>query len=415
MSIRKRTWKTSAGEDRQSWIVDYVDQAGKRHIKTFGKKRDADAAEATTKVEVQSGTHTPDSKSKTVREAAELWLVTCENNNLERSTIDAYRQHTVLHINPYLGREKLSQLSAPLIRAFEDKLRKGEPAPGDGSGQPRSSAMVKRIIGSLGAILADAQERGLVARNVVRELRSNRRRGKERRAERRQKGRLKIGVDIPAREEIKAIVGALKGRWRPFMLTAIFTGLRASELRGLRWADVDLAGCGLHVRQRADRYKAIGKPKSEAGERTVPFPSMVAHALREWKLACPRTSDDLVFPTSNGNVEYHSNIIKRALWPAQILAGVTIPVLDASGARKLDKKGMPIVAAKYSGLHAFRHFYASWCINRVEDGGLGLPPKVVQERLGHSTIMMTLDVYGHLFPRGDDSGQMDAAERSLLA
>jgi integrase len=66
------------------------------------------------------------------------------------------------------------------------------------------------------------------------------------------------------------------------------------------------------------------------------------------------------------------------------------------------------------GLHAFRHFYASWCINRRADGGLELPPKVVQERLGHSSIMMTMDVYGHLFPRGDDSAELAAAERSLL-
>ena len=56
---------------------------------------------------------------------------------------------------------------------------------------------------------------------------------------------------------------AAKGRWRPILLTAIFTGLRASELRGLRWADVDLEKRELHVRQRADRYSAIGKPKSE--------------------------------------------------------------------------------------------------------------------------------------------------------
>ena len=76
--------------------------------------------------------------------------------------------------------------------------------------------------------------------------------------------------------------------------------------------------------------------------------------------------------------------------------------------------GAPIRVAKYTGLHALRHFYASWCINRRADGGLELPAKVVQERLGHSSIMMTMDVYGHLFPRGDASEELAAAERSLL-
>ena len=63
------------------------------------------------------------------------------------------------------------------------------------------------------------------------------------------------------------------------------------------------------------------------------------------------------------------------------------------------------------GLHALRHFYASWCINRKVDGGLELPAKVVQERLGHSSITMTLDTYGHLFPRGDDADELAAAEQ----
>ena len=71
--------------------------------------------------------------------------------------------------------------------------------------------------------------------------------------------------------------------------------------------------------------------------------------------------------------------------------------------------------AKYPGLHTFRHFYASWCINRKEDGGLGLPAKIVQERLGHSSISMTLDVYGHLFPRGDDTDELAAAERAIFS
>ena len=70
---------------------------------------------------------------------------------------------------------------------------------------------------------------------------------------------------------------------------------------------------------------------------------------------------------------------------------------------------------KYTGLHALRHFFASWCINRVEDGGLGLPPKTVQELLGHSSITMTMDTYGHLFPSIDDGKALAEAERRLLA
>jgi integrase len=413
MSIRKRKWTTKAGVERQAWLVDYVDQHGARRNRNFTKKKDADAYQSSVKIEVSRGTHTPDSQSITVAEAATLWLKTCENQGLERGTQVMYGEHCRLHILPYLGRMKLSQLSTTAIREFEDRLRSGMPALGAPEGKARSTAMMKKIRTSLGSLIADAQERGLVARNVVRELRSARRRGGERRAERRQKGKLRVGVDIPTRDEIKALVGALHGRWRPVLLTAIFTGLRASELRGLRWDDVDLTKRELHVRQRADRYNQIGKPKSEAGERTVPLDTLVTNALRQWKLASK--TKDLVFPTSNGKVDYLANIIRCGLKPAMVRAGITVAALDRDGKPLVGKDGRPALRPKYTGLHTLRHFYASWCINRVEDGGLGLPPKVVQERLGHSSITMTYDVYGHLFPRGEDhTEQMDAAVRLLL-
>jgi integrase len=415
MSVRKRTWATANRQQKEAWVVDYVDQHGKRHLKTFERKKDADAYEASVKVDVRQGTHTPDSASITVADAGELWINGAEKSGLERTTIDAYRQHLRLHISPYLGRTRLSQLSTPMVRQFEDKLRHGVSAAGSIETHERSPAMTKKILGSLGALLADAQENGLVARNVVRDLRSRRRRGKERRQERRQKGKLKIGVDVPTREEIKAIISTADGRWRPLLQTAVFTGLRASELRGLRWVDVDLTKGEIHVRQRADRYRVIGKPKSEAGERTVPIPPLLLTALREWKLACPKAGQlGLVFPNGAGNIEFHVNIINRAWIPAQIAGGVCTLVKDAEGNVQFDGDGNPIRQAKYTGLHALRHFYASWCINRKIDGGLELPAKVVQERLGHSSITVTLDTYGHLFPRCDDTKELADAERMLL-
>ena len=97
----------------------------------------------------------------------------------------------------------------------------------------------------------------------------------------------------------------------------------------------------------------------------------------------------------------------------QLAAGVTAQVRDEKGKLVRDEDGKPLVKAKYTGLHALRHFYASWCINREVDGGLGLPAKVVQERLGHSSITVTLDTYGHLFPNGDDAAKLAQAESKL--
>lgn len=389
MSVRKRKWTTAKGVEKEAWIVDYTDGAGVRRLKTFDLKKDATEFAATSRVEIREGVHVAESASTTIAKAGGLWIAGAERSGLERSTTDQYRQHMDLHISPMIGSVKLSDLNIPTVRAFEDRLRD----------EGRSPAMVRKILVSLGSLLADAQERGLVARNVIRDMRGKRRAGKARRQERRQKGKIKVGVDIPTRDDVKAIVGALEGRWRPLLLTAIFTGLRASELRGLRWSDVDFDKREIRVHQRADRFNAIGRPKSEAGERSVPMPPLVMNTLREWKLASPKGELGLVFPNGNGNVESLANIINRGLVPAQIKAGV----VGADG------------KARYTGMHALRHFYASWCINRTEDGGLGLPPKVVQERLGHSSIVMTMDVYGHLFPRGDDAGELERAERALLA
>jgi integrase len=382
MSIRKRKWVTSRGEAKEAWIVDYVDQRGERHIKTFERKKDADDFRASVKVDIKAGLHT--SSKMTVAEAGEKWITDAESR-LERATVESYRQHFDQHIIPYIGNEKLSQLTVPAIRAFQDKLR----------AEGRSAAMTKRVVGDLGSILADAQERGEVAQNVVRGLRRNKK-GKP--TERRQKIKLKVGIDIPAPDEIRAIVTHLRGRWRPLILTAIFSGLRASELRGLKWEDVDFEKREINVRQRADKFNAIGNPKSEAGQRVVPLPPILANTLREWKLVCPKSELGLVFPTGAGGIENHSNIVQRGLMPAQIAAGVV------TGEGK----------AKYTGLHALRHFYASWCINRKANGGLELPPKEVQERLGHASIVMTMDRYGHLFPRGDDEAELAAAEKALF-
>ena len=327
----------------------------------------------------------PDSQSITVAEAGRLWLKS--TSLLERTTRVQYRQHVNLHITPLIGAVRLSQLTVPMARAFRDKLA-----------ATRSPAMVRKVMTSLGSILADAQECGLVVQNAVRGLRRHRR-GKDAQTERRHRRTLEVGVDIPTPGEIRAIIAQLDEdtRWRPLLLTAIFTGLRGSELRGLRWKDIDLKRGELHVRQRADRYGKIGPTKSKAGERVVPLPPVLISVLRAWKLACPKGELDLAFPSNRGGVEKHSNIVECGLIPVGIAAGV------------VTRTG----AAKYTGLHTLRHFYASWCMNRKEDGGLGLPLKLVQARLGHASIQMTADRYGHLFPGGDDGAELAAAEKAL--
>ena len=364
MSVRKRVWTTSKGETKEAWIVDYVDQQGHRHIQTFDRKKDADAAAQQTAIDVRAGVHMAASKSITVRQAADDWITAAGLDQREAATLAQYRQHAA-HINERIGNHRLASLTAPGVNRFRDDLL-----------QTMSRAMARKVLSSLKSLLRHAQSRGNVAQNVALAVKIK--------ANSRDKRELEIGVDIPSSDEIKAILAAA-GKSRPLLLTAIFAGLRSSELRGLRWSDVDLKVAVLHVRQRADRYGTIGNPKSKAGHRAVPLAPQVVQALREWKLQCPKGTG-LVFPAVSGeDIALHNNTV-RAFTAAVRAAGV------------VDKDGKP----KYSGLHALRHFYASWCINPRERGGLGLPAKVVQQLLGHSSIVMTMDTYGHLFPANDD-------------
>ena len=369
-TVRKRTWRNSKGE-QTAWVADYFDQHGSRRIKTFAKKKEADAFLVTTQGEMARGVHTPESGSITVAEACEIWIERGELEKLERTTLKQYRSHADLHIKPSrIGREKLARLSTPTIEAFRDDLLKKSSRP-----------MARKILTSLKSILGEAQRRGLVAHNAAQPVKVD--------AKRRDQKKLVIGRDIPSKEEVQKILATAAGRWRPLFVTATFTGMRASELRGLVWSYVDFERKVIHVRQRANLWGEIGAPKSAAGEREIPMAPIVFNALREWQLACPRGKDGqlgLVFPNGAGNIEAHSNIATRGFSALQLAAGM----VDANG------------RAKY-GPHALRHFFASWAIEQ------GFSPKRLQALLGHSSIQMTFDRYGHLFPSLEDDHAKFAA------
>jgi integrase len=183
------------------------------------------------------------------------------------------------------------------------------------------------------------------------------------------------------------------------LLTVAFKGLRASELRALRRKDIDVKAGELYVRQRADRFNKIGAPKSRSSRRNLPLEDVLTGALAAWKLKSHHSGEDnFVFCTSTGRIEHHKNMLASL-----------VPITKAAGL--LDRRGEP----KY-GVHSFRHFFASWCINSKASGGRELPPKRVQYLLGHSTISMTFDIYGHLFPPNEgERKELKDAVRSVLA
>jgi integrase len=359
-SIRKRTLPDSG---RTVWLADYRDGSGARRFRQFATRRAADDWMIDARHQVATGVHTPDSASITVAAASAIWIARAEAESLEASTIRQYREHVDLHITPLIGGKRLSRLTVPRVEQFRDDLL-----------ATRSRALAAKVLTSLKGIVKEAQRRGLVSQNVAREVSI------------RTSARHRTPVVVPTKDQIKALLEAVAPRWRPLIVTATFTGLRASELRGLAWEHIDFAARLIRVQVRADRFNRIGPLKSASARRDVPMSPMTLNVLREWRLACPKGELDLVFPTRAGKIDSSANIWSRALRPAEVRAGI----------------------APLFGLHALRHFFASWLIDQ------GFGPKRVQQLLGHSGIQITLDTYTHLWPAEDDHERFAAGELALV-
>jgi integrase len=328
---------------------------------------------------VARGVHTPERASINVYEAAQLWLERCAAEEVERGTMRGYQMLVRLHIGPSsIGATKPALLTTPAIEKWRDKLVSGH-----------SRILARKILGTLKSVLSEAQRRGLVAQNAALPVRVA--------TKKREIKKLEVGRDVPGKADIqKLIATAADLRWarhRPLLITAAFSGMRASELRGLTWSAVDFDKRTITARQRADEWGTVGMPKSKAGQRAIPMSPVVFNTLREWRLTYPKGELDLVFPNTLGKVHPLQNIAHRFWRPLQKASGL------------VDEAGGPLF-----NFHALRHFTASWWI------GLGFSQKRLQEMLGHSSVQMTFDRYGHwLGSLEDDHERMAKGEIDLVA
>jgi integrase len=365
-SIRKRAWTTAAGERREAWQVDFTDRDGKRHQHSFPRRKDADAWLVQARGQVAAGTYTPDSTSATLGEAVALWMERAQAEQLEKGTLKQYEQ-LAAHVRALMpDNPKLSRLTQARVEQLRDAALK-----------THSRAMARKVLTALKSVLKNAKRRGLVAQNVAAETSIG--------AAKRHKAKLKAGVDVPPPAEVRALLDAAAPKAKAMVALAALAGLRASELRALRWSDVQLgADPTVTVAQRADRWSAIGSPKSETSRRSVPLGQTAAQALREWKLAQP-LGRALVFGTASDKPDMLGDLQRRLLMPLTAKAGVP----------------------RYSW-HSLRHYAVSaWLAS-------GIDPKTAQHWAGHSTLTLTLDTYGHMIPRTDDHQRIAAAELALL-
>jgi integrase len=309
----------------------------------------------------------------TVSEVGEEWLGL--QTHLRPRTHDLYRTALRRHLAPRIGLMSIGEVDEEVIASVIAELEL----------QGLSGWTVRGILVPLGRILAYGVRRKLIPDNPIRRLERRERPSVTRREMR-----------ILRSEEIDALLRAATPAYRPLLASAIFTGLRQSELLGLQWADVDFEDGVLHVRRQLDRNGDYTQPKTPKALREVVLMPSLAALLREHKRRSAHGGPtDPVFATATGRPMYYRNVTRRGLTAAITEAG-----LGRQGEARLR-------------FHDLRHTYASLLIAQ------GLNVVFISRQLGHASPSMMLDVYGGLFDRAEHARRavegLEAAFSEMLA
>jgi integrase len=351
-TIRRRCW-VSNGATKSAWVVDYRDNGGTRRQKTFSRKKSAEKFLTSVSWELSEGTHVPDKETVTVKEAFQMWIKRCELKKLEQSTTENYSYVGKKHILPYIGEIKLTKLTKVRVEQFCDELLEDHP--------PKRAA---RALLYLKMAISEAQRLGKIAKNVAQEVKLE------------ESDRHEETVTVLSKRELNDFLDAadkIPGRTRALAYLLIH-GLRASEIRGLPWRNVDLEHGTVYIGQRADRWCKIGPTKTKHSKRTIDLTPDAQMALADWEKES--SGQELVFQTSSGRPLCYEDVITCIFDPLMRAAGLT---------KNVDGE----IKHRYA-LHAFRHTTASIWIEH------GFSPKRVQTLMGHSSIQVTFDLYGHL-------------------
>jgi integrase len=345
----------------KKWRIRWFDENGKRQSQVYDDYKDAEfalKAHQTEVEEIRRGFKVRPPKDRTFEELAKKWMVT-------RAAVKRAPKHDEsllrVHLSPTFGELTLKQITAEKIAVFSAELS-----------ARRAPQTVKHCLNLLGAMLRQAQEWGWT--ETLPRIR---------------KPKVHLfGKDyrwLRTREEIDGFLAAAKeldanrryykevGRYEtvpifPLYATAIYTGMRAGELAGLKWSDVSFE------RRLITVQRSFNGPTKAGDVRHVPIIDVLLPILKAWKLECG--SKSLVFPNVAGEMmdpksRHFSEFLRKTL----IQAG-----LDA----------------RHVHFHGLRHTFAShWVLN---GGDLFRLQKI----LGHGSAQMT-QRYAHLSPAAYES------------
>ena len=354
-------------EGRYQATYSYTDGTGRRRLRsaTFDTRTEARAWLTARLAEVGTG-RVPDAGALTVGEYLTDWLGSLGMQQLEAATVSWYRSAVQRHIIPALGTAKLSKLSAVQIESF--LATKAESGRLDGKGG-LGPASVRRLQVTLHKSLDAGVRKGLLATNPV-DL-----------ADKPKMSPRDVTENVWTPEQTAAFLEKTRSRrLAPLWQTACMTGLRRSELAGLQWGDLDLERGVLSVKRARTHVdgKTITKgPKSAASRRTVDLDTETVAVIKRWRAT--QLEERLRAGTAWEPGEWVFTDEIGVPWRPDSLTKTFVKAAKAAGLPHTDIKGL-------------RHAHATALL------GAGVHPKVVQERLGHSSISVTMDIYSSVLP-----------------
>ena len=387
--IYRRSWVSAAGRGT-AFVVEFRDN-GESRRRQFPTRAAAYAYAAAPR----TPTSRRDAAEISFKELAEIYLSETKFSGLEVSTVNQYRCHVSAHLNPAFANIKLQQLTRDVVITKTSELR-----------ERLSPVQAKNVFQTMRRIFKFALVRGHLKEDPSSGLRG----GSRRKTSFMRADNMEI-TDRKHRFLTKSELGILTtalggvGPKGPLALSsvivflniALFAGLRASEIRGLFVADLNLDAqpATISVRRRADHQRNLGPLKTYSSARIVPIPSRLAMLLRHWISKKMLGPADLILSVRAKPIN-PNNFYNRDFFRFMNDTGlISVPPETNEGeqcdhSRAADKYGSISLKPAFT-LHSLRHNFASIQIE------IGLDPKRIQARMGHSNILHTLNIYGHLW------------------
>jgi integrase len=335
------------GNGRLRYRVRYRDPAGRERAKSFARKVDAERFLRHIEADLVRGQWVdPNHGRMTVGELADRWFATTAT--LKPKTREDYRSLLDNHVLPAFGYRPVALIDTLTVRGWLAGLVSGG----------LSASRAKHAYYVLFAVLEAAIQAGALLRNPAAGVRVPHSRRRE--------------MQFLSAGEVERLAEAIVPPYGLLVRFAAYTGLRAGELVALRVKRLDLLRGTVRVVESATEVGGrlvLGSTKTHA-ERTVRLPRFLRDDLALYLAGRPRDPDGFVFTAPKGGRLRHNNFYQRIFCPALARAGLPAQVR----------------------FHDLRHTCAALLIAQ------GAHPKAIQAHLGHSSIQVTMDRYGHLFP-----------------